>query len=101
MREYIARAGTDDAWLCRCGNSPKAGGFAPVHRGRETDPGSARWRGHYCCLTCGLLIHWPTREIVGRVDLADLVLRASAPCASRRRQPFHRRRRRLRHGGRV
>ncbi|TCJ34680.1 hypothetical protein E0504_32325 [Parafrankia sp. BMG5.11] len=87
MREYIARAGTDDAWLCRCGNSPGADGFVPVHRGREINPSSARWRGHYCCLTCGLLITWPTREIIGRIHFADLVLCGSAPCPKRRRRP--------------
>jgi len=50
MREYIARTGSDEAWLCRCGNSPGAGGFVAVRRHREVDPVSVRWRGHYCCL---------------------------------------------------
>jgi hypothetical protein len=102
MREYIARTGSDEAWLCRCGNSPGAGGFVAVRRHREVDPASVRWRGHYCCLRCGLLIHWPTREILGRIDIADLTLRASAPPTTRRRRaPFRRRRKDQHHGQRA
>ncbi|WP_256804626.1 hypothetical protein [Frankia sp. ACN10a] len=75
MREFIARRGDDEEWLCRCDNTPGGEGFVPVIGHREAAPGSARWRGHYCCLRCGRLIHWPTREIVGRLDFADLTLR--------------------------
>jgi hypothetical protein len=102
MREYIACAGADDAWLCRCGNRPGDGGFPPVRRRREIDPASARWRGHYCCLRCGLLIHWPTREIIGRLDLADLAVGDSAaPVNRRQRPPRLPRRKDFRHGQRA
>lgn len=75
MREFIARRGADEEWLCRCDNTPDGEGFVPVIGRREATTTSARWRGHYCCLRCGLLIRWPTREVVGRLDFADLALR--------------------------
>ncbi|MCK9903890.1 hypothetical protein MXD63_28060 [Frankia sp. Cpl3] len=74
MREFIARRGADEEWLCRCDNTPDGEGFVPVVGRREATTTSARWRGHYCCLRCGLLIRWPTREVVGRLDFADLAL---------------------------
>ncbi|ESZ99994.1 hypothetical protein ThrDRAFT_03686 [Frankia casuarinae] len=87
MREYIACDGGDDDWLCRCGNTPASSGFVPVRRRREVAPGAARWRGRYCCVDCGLLIHWPSREIVGRINPADLVLNDATPSVNRRRRP--------------
>nr|MDT0665653.1 hypothetical protein [Micromonospora sp. DSM 115978] len=50
-------------------------GFLPVVGRRETTTTSARWRGLYCCLRCGRVVCWPTREIVGHLDFADLELR--------------------------
>jgi hypothetical protein len=87
MREYIAYDGGVDDWLCRCGNTPASSGFVPVRRRREVAPSAARWRGRYCCVDCGRLIHWPTREIVGRINPADLVLNDAAPPVNRRRRP--------------
>jgi hypothetical protein len=85
MREYIARRGSsDDAWLCRCDNTTDSEGFLPVIGRREATTASARWRGQYCCLRCGRLIHWPTREIVGRLDFADLTLRHHTNPSGRR-----------------
>ncbi|CAO5150953.1 hypothetical protein FAIPA1_140006 [Frankia sp. AiPs1] len=101
MREYIARAGADDAWLCRCGNSPETGGFVPVRRSWEIPAGSARWRGRYCCLSCGLVVLWPTREIVGQLNLADLTLRTSMSASNPRRRHFHGRRKGSSHEQRV
>ena len=82
MREFIARHGdADDAWLCRCDNTPDGDGFVPVAGRREVAPTSVRWRGRYCCVRCGRIIRWPTREIIGHLDLADLRLRPRAPQA--------------------
>ncbi|WP_157472626.1 hypothetical protein [Frankia sp. EAN1pec] len=81
MREFIARRGADDAWLCRCDNTPDEDGFVPVSGRREVAPTSARWHGHYCCVRCGRIIRWPTRQIIGHLDLADLRLRNRAPQA--------------------
>jgi len=74
VREFIARRGPHAAWLCRCDNTPDAEGFVPVIGRREAATTSPRWRGHYCCVRCGRLLVWPTREIIGHLDLADLTL---------------------------
>ncbi|ONH25211.1 hypothetical protein [Pseudofrankia asymbiotica] len=74
MPEFIARRG-DDTWLCRCDNTPDRDGFVPVIGRREATTTSIRWRGRYCCLRCGRLVAWPTRQIVGQLDFADLTLR--------------------------
>ncbi|WP_235433801.1 hypothetical protein [Protofrankia coriariae] len=50
MRDYIARRGINDAWLCRCDNTPEHDGFLPVSGHREAESASPHWRGHYCCL---------------------------------------------------
>lgn len=77
MREYIALV--DEEWLCRCDNTPSRDGFVPVRGGREVDTASRRWRGSYCCLRCGFLISWPSRDIIGYLDFADLRLRDHGP----------------------
>ncbi len=87
MREYVAAA--DGTWLCRCDNTPDQDGFVPVTRRWEVHPASPRWRGRYCCLRCGRLVLWPTREIVGQIALADLALHDHHRTHRRPRFPHH------------
>lgn len=58
--------GSEDAWICLCGNVPSDDGFYPCDRkGNEMEPVQG-WENLYVCLSCGRIINQDTLEVVGR-----------------------------------
>ena len=68
-KEFITHeSGSDDAWVCVCGNQPDGDGFFPCDaQGNEIEPtvGSG-WTNLYVCAQCGRIIEQDTLEVVGR-----------------------------------
>lgn len=69
QREFITQeAGSDDAWICICGNRPDSDGFQPCDtNGNEMEPlMGSDWDGLYVCGRCGRIIQQETLEVIGR-----------------------------------
>ena len=68
-KEFILHeAGSEEAWICICGNDPVSDGFFTCdENGDEMEPliGSG-WDGLYVCNRCGRIIRQDTLEVVGR-----------------------------------
>lgn len=63
----------EDAWICRCGNTPTDEGFYPCNDiGTEVEPTEeSGWAGLYVCDRCGRIIKQSTLEVQGKkTDLA-------------------------------
>jgi hypothetical protein len=68
-KEFITHeAGSAEAWVCLCGNSPVAHGFYPCDaKGNELEPTvGSDWLGLYVCARCGRIINQTTLEVTGR-----------------------------------
>ena len=65
---FITREpGDEDAWVCRCGNTPHSDGFYPCNEsGDEVEPVKGNWTDLYVCARCGTIIHYDTLEVVGQ-----------------------------------
>jgi hypothetical protein len=64
--QIIHESGSDDAWICICGNTPVSEGFYPCDKeGREVEP-DAGWDDLYVCAKCGRIIKQNSLEVVGR-----------------------------------
>ena len=60
-------AGSDDAWICICGNMPDGDGFYPCDtNGNEVEPAGPEWTNLYVCAQCGRIIEQNTLEVIGR-----------------------------------
>lgn len=57
--------GSEDAWVCICGNRPRDDGFFPCDKdGNEMEPVEG-WEGLYVCDRCGRVINQDSLEVVG------------------------------------
>jgi hypothetical protein len=68
-KEFITHeAGSYDAWICICGNTPDSDGFYTCDEaGDEIEPtADSDWNGLYVCANCGRIIDQETLEIVGQ-----------------------------------
>ena len=66
--ERITReAGSEDAWVCLCGNIPISDGFYSCdENGNEVEPTIQDWKTNwYVCARCGRMIDQATLEVVG------------------------------------
>jgi len=58
--------GSNEAWICICGNEPSEDGFSPCdEKGNEVEP-VAGWGGLYVCFRCGRMIDQVSLRVVGR-----------------------------------
>lgn len=59
--------GSEDAWVCVCGNKPHQDGFYPCNeKGNEIEPlEGSDWNGLYVCRKCGRIIQQDTLEVIG------------------------------------
>ena len=67
--EHITHeVGTEEAWICICGNQPDTGGFYTCDKdGNEVEPTAIDWTTNwYVCANCGRMIDQTTLEVVGR-----------------------------------
>jgi hypothetical protein len=60
--------GSDEAWICICGNTPVSHGFYACDTdGNEMVPNiGSKWDGLYVCLKCGRIIRQNTLEVIGQ-----------------------------------
>lgn len=67
MEKISYENGSEEAWVCICGNRSASEGFFPCDlRGNEVDPvAGSNWSGVYACARCGRMIHQLTLEVVG------------------------------------
>jgi hypothetical protein len=66
-KERIAHEpGSDESWICLCGNRPDSDGFFPCDsNGNEVQPVDG-WNNLYVCFRCGRIVDQGTFEIVGQ-----------------------------------
>ncbi len=67
MAEFIQHEAHDEtAWICLCGNTPHADGFAPCdYKGLPSEPtDEAGWEGLYCCARCQRVINEDNLQVV-------------------------------------
>jgi hypothetical protein len=68
-KEFIThQAGSDEAWICICGNEPTGQGFFTCDaQGNEIEPNiGSGWTDLYVCAKCGRIVKQGTLEVVGR-----------------------------------
>lgn len=68
-KEFITHeAGSDEAWICICGNTPVSDGFYPCDKdGNEMTPSiGSDWDSLYVCAKCGRIINQSTLEVLGQ-----------------------------------
>jgi len=68
MSEVIQHEPEDEtAWICLCGNTPSADGFATCSgSGEDMEPNSeSDWNGHYRCERCSRIIDQKDRRVIG------------------------------------
>jgi hypothetical protein len=68
-KEFITHeAGSDEAWICICGNTPVDDGFYPCDKdGNEMEPSvESDWEDLYVCARCGRIIKQDTLEVIGQ-----------------------------------
>lgn len=67
--------GDPDEWICLCGNTSFADGFAACDStGKEMEPTiESDWNGLFVCVRCGRIIENSTREVVGQRPTPDAV----------------------------
>ncbi len=69
QKEYISHEkGSDESWICICGNRPDSDGFQPCNaNGNEIEPlAGSDWDNLYVCCRCGRIIQEKTLEVIGR-----------------------------------
>jgi hypothetical protein len=67
-KERISQeAGSEQAWICMCGNTPLDAGFDACDKeGNHMEPHEKWIDPLYVCDRCGRIIHQQTLEVVGR-----------------------------------
>jgi hypothetical protein len=68
MQKITHEPGSEEAWVCICGNRPDSEGFYPCDRhGKEVDPMPEDWTTDlYVCDRCGRMIDQKTLAVVGQ-----------------------------------
>jgi hypothetical protein len=68
--------GSEDAWVCICGNTPSGDGFYPIDQNdHEVEPTAKDWTtNQYFCGRCGRVINQATLEVERRL-VPDTIVR--------------------------
>jgi hypothetical protein len=62
----IGEPGSDEAWICICGNTPVSDGFYPCDaEGNEMEP-VVGWNDLYVCARCLRIIDQIRLDVIGR-----------------------------------
>lgn len=75
MTEFIQHEdGNEEAWICKCGNTPINDGFYPINEdGAEVEPTPEDWTtNEYFCGRCGRVIDADTRRITRHLDIITI-----------------------------
>jgi hypothetical protein len=74
-KEHITHErGIDEAWICRCKNTPLGDGFFPCdNEGKEQEP-VAGWNDLYVCARCGRIIDQKRLQVVGRASVPKVLV---------------------------